>query len=509
MDFLTIDPARFRVTTLLKLGAEDIHELACKAVAVLTTYRLVVGRCLLALHKSKGYRTHGCASAVHYACAVLGMSAPSARECRRVARALQDLPELTLAAETGTVEWSKLREIVRRAVPATELYWLQLARKHSYREIEALVSRTPAGSVPGEVDLSGDSYRTELRCSASPKLFAMLDHARRVLSEQREEAMTTAQVLEAALATIMADRPFDSQTVEKARDCVDRDLLADKARLLPVVAEARELAVEMGLLVSEQDAEPNSEDPAIRELFGVAEASATPETLPVAESNDCSARSNSNDPTAGVANPSRLADSSEGATPTVRKNTDSAPALLELDPEVAALALGVTIADTGSGLQSKTPENVRPSLPEAGKNSDRAWQNRRLQFNPRSRSATPAQRRELLRRDGWACRTPGCPNKMWLHLHHRHQYSKGGGTTPDNLLCLCAGCHRNVHDGKLKITSAANGELLYTNAQGTRLDHQADLHLAAWLDYYLGWSGKELDSHQARQERGDWAVFAS
>ncbi len=159
------------------------------------------------------------------------------------------------------MEWGKLREIVRRAVPTTERYWIALAKKHSYKEIEQLVSRTPDGSVPGEVDVEGTSYRSELRCAASPGLFAMLDQVRRVFSVEKEEAVTTAEVLEMGLASLISSRPFDPEALEKARIGANKDLLAEEARRLPIVEEARELAVEMGLLTeSEFDAEDECPD---------------------------------------------------------------------------------------------------------------------------------------------------------------------------------------------------------------------------------------------------------
>ena len=493
MDFHTINPGHFRLPMLLKLGVEDIHELARKAVAVLTTYRLVVGRCLLAMHESKGFKRHGCASAIHYACAVLGMSAPSARECRRVARLLQDLPALTLAAEHGTVEWSKLREIVRRAVPETEEYWLRLAQNHSYREIEVLVSRTPTGSLPGEIDNGGDSYRSELRCAAGPRLFAMLERVRRVTSEEREEAMTTAEVLEMVLASFMAGGSFEPDALEKAQESVDKDLLAEEARRLPVVVEARELAVEMGLLEAELvepqgcDEEENHDEPEGWEIPESAERIAKPESAELTESADCNVK--------------------------LERAVNAEPAGCEVKPERAENAERENEVSYGASVRMSegdedgakcSARNTFARVPSLN-----SWKNRRLRFNRRSRFVTRAQREELLRRDGWACRTPGCPNRCWLHLHHRHEYSKGGSTLPENLLCLCSGCHRNVHDGILNITETPSGELLYTNAQGERLDRQADLHLATWLDFHLGWSGNELDSHQARIWKGDWAVFAS
>ena len=50
--------------------------------------------------------------------------------------------------------------------------------------------------------------------------------------------------------------------------------------------------------------------------------------------------------------------------------------------------------------------------------------------------------------------------------------------------------------------------LVFTDARGRRLDHQADLELAGWLDQHQGWSGGEFDSHYARLHQGEWAVFS-
>ncbi len=486
-----MNPAHWRLSILLKLGHENVHELARKAVGTLTSYKLIVGRCLLAMHESKGYKKHGCSSAIHYACSRLGLNSPVARECRRVVQRLQGLPELTLAAELGTVEWGKLREIVRRAVPTTERYWIALAKKHSYKEIEQLVSRTPDGSVPGEVDAADTSYRSELRCAASPGLFAMLEQVRRVLSVEKEEAVTTAEVLEMALASMITSRPFDPEALENARAAADKDLLAEEARRLPIVEEARELAMEMGLLTeSEFDAEDRCCDP--EDDFNISECPARV-IFDMMATADTDLEADS-DPSKC---PARVI---PGTVETIDTN-------LEAHSDPSKCSARVIF---GSAMTNKTSfEGIAPETPSAENSSSRSWQNSRLRFNPKSRSATKTQRAELLRRDGWCCRTPGCPNKVWLHLHHVHEYSQGGETTPGNLICLCSGCHRNIHQGILKITESLDGELIYTNSEGQRLDRQVDLELADWLDVHFGWSGEELDSHQAKLWQGEWAVFAS
>jgi hypothetical protein len=124
------------------------------------------------------------------------------------------------------------------------------------------------------------------------------------------------------------------------------------------------------------------------------------------------------------------------------------------------------------------------------------WENRRLLFRPRARTATAAQRREVLRRDGYCCRTPGCPHRMWLELHHLVFFSRQGETVRANLVTLCSRCHRNVHNGSLKIAGDADGRLIFTDARGHDLEQLHAVDLAGWLNFYFGWCGREEDGYR-------------
>ena len=53
------------------------------------------------------------------------------------------------------------------------------------------------------------------------------------------------------------------------------------------------------------------------------------------------------------------------------------------------------------------------------------------------------------RRDDWKCRH--CGNRAGLHPHHVIYKGAGGADSLDNLLTLCAKCHRDLHDGHIKI----------------------------------------------------------
>lgn len=86
----------------------------------------------------------------------------------------------------------------------------------------------------------------------------------------------------------------------------------------------------------------------------------------------------------------------------------------------------------------------------------------------------PAMRAKVLARDGHACLN--CKSRRGLHAHHVHWRSKGGPTTPGNLVTLCARCHSLVHDGFLDVEvaqcAAAPGGvtfvLMSTSSQGGR-----------------------------------------
>jgi 5-methylcytosine-specific restriction endonuclease McrA len=58
----------------------------------------------------------------------------------------------------------------------------------------------------------------------------------------------------------------------------------------------------------------------------------------------------------------------------------------------------------------------------------------------------------VFKRDGWKCRNPRCQSRNNLHPHHLKHKSKGGKDTLENLITICADCHREHHDGRLKIT---------------------------------------------------------
>ena len=80
--------------------------------------------------------TQSCAHGLNWKC---GIAMGAAREKVRVARALEKLPKIGAAMESGSLSYSKAREITRVATAATEDYLLMIAEHGTAQHVENLV----------------------------------------------------------------------------------------------------------------------------------------------------------------------------------------------------------------------------------------------------------------------------------------------------------------------------------------------------------------------------------
>ena len=102
---MNIDPTHLNAQQLGELGAEAVDHLARRACGTLTSYRLLLGRCLLAMDRHRYHFDHGCCTSIHYACVVLGLKPKQARQFRHVANRLEELPALSYQAVHGLIAW--------------------------------------------------------------------------------------------------------------------------------------------------------------------------------------------------------------------------------------------------------------------------------------------------------------------------------------------------------------------------------------------------------------------
>ena len=87
--------------------------------------------------------------------------------------------------------------------------------------------------------------------------------------------------------------------------------------------------------------------------------------------------------------------------------------------------------------------------------ADRAGRRPVTRWGKRTRTPNTATLRAVVDRDGGCCRYPGCGRTRALHAHHVRFWSRGGATTPDNLILLCSAHHRALHRGEFTITAHA------------------------------------------------------
>ena len=94
----------------------------------------------------------------------------------------------------------------------------------------------------------------------------------------------------------------------------------------------------------------------------------------------------------------------------------------------------------------------------------------------------PAARRPnpVIERDGYRCTAPACTSRRNLHDHHIRFRSRGGGDETENRVTLCAFHHlRGVHEGRMRLTGRAPGELRFQMPFGSFLSCGVRVPIAA------------------------------
>jgi hypothetical protein len=610
MSEFLIDPVHWTMKSLIAHGDEVIHELALRSSATANAYRLVVGRCLLAVKQTRLYERMGFSGASHYAIRVLGLGQKEANMLCLVASRLEELPRLSKLAELGQMSWGKLRAIVSKATVETEEFWIALASRKSCTQIEELIAATEYGKLPWH-DHIPSPPTTRLQLCLSEETGELFNRVVQSMSQELGKPMSAAEVLEHLAIERLSKRPVTPQVVEAARKEARRGTAAARRRHAVLIEQARQLAIECGLgeksdpladalgaanlFVPSEVGRPGRDDqvedrpepddpPEDRTLASLADDGVGPqarrqighpfrwnakiceETLgELSEEtkasrpgrddwddrddqddqddrddrddwdnrdnrdyrdnrddrddrddwdnwddwDDCPIRDDRDN-----RDDCPIRDDRDNVYPGPGWNGDieDRPGWDELDPRTMAIELLETPSDGSDPACSDGEAAVTSSLsdPRTAALIDRAikekrffidleddsWKNPRLRFNPAARFVTPAQRKELLRRDGYCCSTPGCPNHLWIEIHHMVFVSRHGKSLRFNLLSLCSRCHRNVHRGFLQIEGDAERGLIFRDANGRDLESAYATEVANWLNLFLGWSGGRDDCHK-------------
>src|SRR3954451_25099361 len=89
--------------------------------------------------RREGWSGTGLLSCAHWLSWRIGLSPSAAREQVRVARRLEDLPEVAAAFADGRASYSKVRAVTRVAEPDDGVDWVELARHSSAAQLEKIV----------------------------------------------------------------------------------------------------------------------------------------------------------------------------------------------------------------------------------------------------------------------------------------------------------------------------------------------------------------------------------
>lgn len=418
-------------------------------------------------------QVHGIVSTAQWLSWRCGLSAGTAREQVRVARALADLPEITAAFAAGQLSYSKVRAISRVATAETEHDLLQIAEAATANQLDRFCAgvRT-ASTVEGVNERHSDrrlTFRTEWdgsvafsgRCS--PEDGAVIVEALRRVQDQVEAG--TAHTSDSPAP------PGEESKVAAGRALID----------------ALVLLCEHGVLGPAVSVE-NLESIDAADTVDAPEVDSSGDTGPIdtGQSEDPCASTGPRMP--GVARGSRRSETILHVTLDDLAETRVAPAetsanrrligpRLEFGPALHPETARRLTCDTGVVLHIHEAEQAPPADPprrvrramQRFRVTPSARPGRTVDLGRRRRTPSAAQFRALWERDQ-GCRFPGCERRRYLHAHHIIHWADGGPTDLDNLVLLCGEHHRLLHEGGFVIIADADGELTFQSPDGVVLE---------------------------------------
>jgi hypothetical protein len=145
-----------------------------------------------------------------------------------IAEALEELPLLRAAAETGTIAGCKLREIVRKASEETEARWLDSAERYNARIIARLVSQCRDGELPPSDDSDDrDPVESRLTVVLTRETMELFQRANQQLSEEAGRRLSMEELFQSFAMAVLAGSPFPEEDAkERILAAIRKDVAA-------------------------------------------------------------------------------------------------------------------------------------------------------------------------------------------------------------------------------------------------------------------------------------------
>ncbi len=350
------------------------------------------------------YRELGYASIQQYASTVLRFSKAKTSYFLRLCGVFEELPALKNSVQRGEIGWTKAREVAKVATPRTEQSWIDTARSCSRRELE---QRVAAVQQEARQRKHGDPRQAILPVDPG--------------GTGRPAAASRTAIVELPASVNLRFAP---------------DQLARYETLLERIRKSRALPRNTGredLLLA-----------GLEELLAAAECGGR---SPGNVRGEVAGNSGGSNP--GVA--SRTAGAvcePEGSGGSVESAGEQAPRFTQVNDRTAMQPRYQIILHRCKDCrrtQVRTSRGWRDLAPAAAEAV--LCDARFVQPGHRSHtSIAPSVRREVMVRDDFRCRAPGCGSRWFLEVHHLVPRSQGGRNEPGNLVTLCAQCHRYLHE---------------------------------------------------------------
>jgi Holliday junction DNA helicase RuvB len=193
------------------LPFEDVQRRIGLAYAAAGLKHRVVAFYLADIDARGLHQLDGCRSAAQWAAHRFGMGRREARDLLAAGRALKDLPEIDRAFDKGKLCWSKVRELIRVAVPEHEGKWLELALRLHTDELHLQVQRSKKGEPPRNPDdrKGLPEIRLNLNATMPPDVYAKWEQVRQKLTDEAGKSMREWECLDALFERELQRKPED------------------------------------------------------------------------------------------------------------------------------------------------------------------------------------------------------------------------------------------------------------------------------------------------------------
>jgi len=215
------------------LSSEEVHKRVLQVRKLYGKVQKALTFWIVEMDERKLYRDFGCSNIFQYATRYLSLGEHTIAEMLRTGKALEKLPLLSDAYDKGQISSTHIREISRVAVPETEQFWCEAAKKSTTHQIEKMVAFTPRGGLPATNGVTLQPANSIIDLAISPALPSDDNLKCTSTGEEQQVPIKYNDKLTVELSNIQMAVLKDA--FEKARK---ESGLKDRASLLEYIAKA-------------------------------------------------------------------------------------------------------------------------------------------------------------------------------------------------------------------------------------------------------------------------------